>query len=110
MRFATLFAAIVLAVMPSGASATCSGVFCTDVLIERLTVNATGMLIRTSGTEDNLDCDPGSGDQLTAERSDAAYDEWYAMALTAYVQQAPMSFRLAGGTGTCTVLYTFQEQ
>ncbi|MGP1351958.1 MAG: hypothetical protein ACTS1Z_01420 [Parasphingopyxis sp.] len=111
MRYVLSLIAAISVGIPSFASASCSGVFCGDVTIERLVVSNNGdVSIRTSGDETQLDCDPGSSLYLKFRTTDTAYAEWYAMSLTAYVQQAPITFRMIGGTGTCYVSYMFQEQ
>ncbi|MGP1282034.1 MAG: hypothetical protein ACTS1X_03570 [Parasphingopyxis sp.] len=111
MRYSALIAALVFILMPGKALADCSGVFCNDVTIDRLFVSGTGdIALRTSGDETQLDCDPGSSLYLRFATTVSAYSEWYAMVLTAYVQQAPITFRMVGGTGECTINYMFQEQ
>lgn len=106
----TAIAALILAILPDSASANCSGNQCSSVLVTRMYIVSGTTRIRTSGNEDLLDCDAGSGDYLAMRRSDVEYDDWYALVLTAFVQQAPINVQLEGGTGNCYVNYIYQDR
>ncbi|QLC24477.1 hypothetical protein HFP57_05205 [Parasphingopyxis algicola] len=110
MRYSALIAALVFILMPGKALADCSGVFCNDVLVQRIVVSATATSVRTSGDETQLDCDPGTGLYLTMDNTDPEYNDSYALVLTAFVSGTPMTFRMESGTGPCTVSYVLQDR
>ncbi|MCA1749349.1 MAG: hypothetical protein LC634_07390 [Sphingomonadales bacterium] len=94
----------------TGASATCVGQLCNNVQITRIYTSGGNTNLRTSGDEDALDCDPGTGDYLAMRRTDDEYEDWYALVLTAFAQEMPITIRLEAGTGTCYVHYILQDR
>lgn len=95
---------------PASVSAACGGDLCVDVQITRIYINGSTTYLRTSGNEDLLTCDPGSGDYLRMRRSAGEYEDWYALVLTAFAQEVPITFKLESGTGTCYVQYIYQDR
>jgi hypothetical protein len=57
------------------ANADCSGVSCTNVTVDRLYVHRSGISIWTSGTEDFLNCDPGTNDYITLPLTHPNYEQ-----------------------------------
>ncbi|MGP1351959.1 MAG: hypothetical protein ACTS1Z_01425 [Parasphingopyxis sp.] len=110
MRILLPLIALFFLTLPTATSANCSGEFCNNVLVTVVYINGPNTFLRTSGDADALDCDPGTGDYIRMRRSDVEYEDWYALVLTAFVQEQPITIRTESGTGTCYVAYIFQSK
>jgi len=88
------------------ARAACSGLVCSDVLVERLYVNANGVVyVATDGVETTLNCSPVSNIYLTLYHTDANFNAIYSTLLAAQLAGEKVGIRIIDGSSNCRVSY-----
>lgn len=89
----------------TSAYAGCSGRYCTDVTVSKLTILASGTVyIDTSGSESALTCTPISGKYIVLTGSEK--NTMYSTLLTAYTTKKNISLAtIDNGADECTAQY-----
>lgn len=100
-----LMSVILLGAVSSSLYAGCSGRYCTDVSIEKLSVLASGAVyIDTDGTEVSLTCTPVSGKYIVL--SGPEKNTMYSTLLTAFTTKKKITIATENnGGGECTAQY-----
>ncbi len=94
------------------ARADCSGVSCTDVLITRMFITASGnSVISTSGDESQLSCNAGPSGYITLRTGQSNYNAVYSLILAAHTTGSPLWVRTTThSSGSCDVFYVVSDK
>lgn len=93
--------------------ADCSGLTCTSVYIEMLNAEAgelpgsDDVWVQTSGAESALNCTANSGIYLKLRNEAPSRKEVYAMLLTAFAMDKPISLRVVDSSVDCVIAYAY---
>ena len=105
MKLKLIFA-IGLFLTSGAAYAACSGPICSDVLVERLYVNANGVVyVSTDGVETALNCTAVSGIYVTLYHTDTNFDAIYSTLLAAKLVEKTVGIRIEDSSSDCRILY-----
>jgi hypothetical protein len=91
--------------------ADCANLICDSVYIERLVAESGALTtnqdfyVQTTGTESALTCSPDSAVNLKLNGDDPHAKEVYAMLLTAFSLDKPVSIRIVSGSAPCEIAY-----
>lgn len=117
MRKLALLLCSAMFVYAPGALADCTGLTCTSVYIEALNAEAGEMndvddvWVRTTGTETALTCTADSGAWLKLRKEAPEISRVYAMLLTAFTMDHPITIRLIGNQGEpCLIAYAYMTR
>ena len=95
----------------SATAADCEPHICTDVYVERLYTNTTGLIyVATSGDETKLDCTPVSGVYLSFNLSDTAGDAFYSTLLAAQLSDRKVAVRIVNDSNMCSIQYITHDK
>lgn len=94
------------------ARAACGTTSCTDVLITRMFVSASGhSVISTSGDENQLSCNAGPSGYITLRTGQSNYNATYSLILAAHTTGSPIWVRTTThSSGSCDLLYVVSDK
>ena len=93
-------------VFPIEARADCSQNACDSVQVDRLYVNASGVIyVGTSGNETGLSCTPVSNVYLTLDPGASNFSTIYSTLLTAQIAEKPVIIRTVTSSTNCRIQY-----
>ena len=106
MRLMWCVAFVLLLLSNAPAFADCSANACGTVHVERLYVNAEGLIyVATSGTETSLSCTPVSGKYLTLVTTATNADEVFSTLLAAQLADKQVTIRIVTSSSNCSIAY-----
>lgn len=94
-----------LMLSPDAMAGSCSGVFCTDVALDLLYINSTGVFVATSGAETALTCTPNSSQYLTLPKTHGNYASIFSTLQAALISGKTVNLRIEDASVGCNVLY-----
>ncbi|SDK25324.1 hypothetical protein SAMN05216212_1960 [Microbulbifer yueqingensis] len=103
--------ALVSSTIANNALATCTSNICTDVYVDRMYTNTTGLVyVATSGDETKLDCSPISDVYLSFTLDEPAGDAIYSTLLAAQMADRRVRIRIFDGSSKCGIQYITHDR